>query len=381
LKSIAIIYRYIPRYRQEFYNLLRNRLSQDHIELLLIHGQPGPFDSQKRDAINLDWSIEEPSKIFEFAKHEIYWQPVFRHLKNVDLVIVEQASKLLVNYLLLIKNALGMTKLAFWGHGKNFQATSQNKLGEWIKRQVSTHVHWWFAYNQLSAHIVREMGFPDERITVVQNAIDTRSLIHALKHLPEKHIQRVKKELNISSENIAIYIGGMYPEKRLPFLLAALKEVKKEIPDFSMIFIGGGVCADQVEKVSEQHVWIHFLGSKFSEEIVPYFSLSKLLLIPGSVGLAVLDSFALETPLVTTKDPNHGPEISYLENGYNGLIIPETEDPKDYAMGVIELLKESEKLNKLVEGCRASRDMYTIEAMVENFANGIVGALNTPLKE
>jgi exopolysaccharide biosynthesis WecB/TagA/CpsF family protein len=37
-----------------------------------------------------------------------------------------------------------------------------------------TKVDWWFAYNDLSAGIVRSLGYPEERITSVQNAIDTR---------------------------------------------------------------------------------------------------------------------------------------------------------------------------------------------------------------
>ena len=45
--------------------------------------------------------------------------------------------------------------------------------------------------------------------------------------------------------------------------------------------------------------------------------------MPGAVGLGILDSFALQTPMVTTTQNFHGPEIEYLENGKNGII---TED-------------------------------------------------------
>jgi hypothetical protein len=46
---------------------------------------------------------------------------------------------------------------------------------------------------------------------------------------------------------------------------------------------------------------------------VPYFILSKLVLMPGLVGLAVLDASALEVPLVTTAVPYHTPELTTLK--------------------------------------------------------------------
>ena len=122
-------------------------------------------------------------------------------------MIVEQARKLLVNYVILFQNWLGIRKLAFWGHGKNFQATSRNQFAEWIKRIVSTRVHWWFAYNDMSTRIVRELGFPEERITSVQNAIDTDFLSKALLDLKPADIEKIRSELNIISQNVGIYVG------------------------------------------------------------------------------------------------------------------------------------------------------------------------------
>ncbi len=76
----------------------------------------------------------------------------------------------LINYVLLTYQLLGVKKLAFWGHGKNLQARGERRISEFVKRLVSRRVHWWFAYNNLSAEIVKKTGFPEDRITVAQNA-------------------------------------------------------------------------------------------------------------------------------------------------------------------------------------------------------------------
>lgn len=378
--KIAIIYKTLPRYRRDFFNGLRKELAEKNINLLLLYGQPSRRDALKNDTIDLDWAVKVPSKIFELGHSEFYWQPVLRYLKDVDLVIVEQASKLLVNYILLIQNWLGIRKLAFWGHGKNFQETSANLLGEWIKRQVSTRVHWWFAYNEMSARVVREIGFPSERITLVQNAVDTCFLTRALQELTQVQIEKVHQELNLHSHNVGIYAGGLYLEKRIPFLLESLQIIRRQVPDFEMIFIGGGVDAHLVEEAAAQYPWIHFVGPKFDSNKIPYYAVSKIFLMPGLIGLGILDTFALETPLVTTDVPIHSPEIEYLQNGVNGIMVADSTNSLVYANAVVHLLKNEEVRQKLVSGCKSARSIYTVENMVERFAHGVLKALEKNAK-
>jgi glycosyltransferase involved in cell wall biosynthesis len=316
-----------------------------------------------------------PSIIWRLGKHELYWQPVLSILKGTDLVIVEQASKLLVNYVLLIQNATGIRKLALWGHGKNFQESSASPFGEWIKRQVSTHVHWWFAYNDLSVRIVQSLGYPLERITPVYNAVDTRTIARDLQNISNEDRIATRRELGISSEQVAIYAGGLYPEKRLRFLLPALQMIRSDIPDFEMIFIGGGVDAGLIQDAARQFPWIHYLGPKFDREKVSYYAISKLFLMPGLVGLGILDAFALETPLVTTQVPLHSPEIDYLKHGVNGFMVDQSDNLQAYADAVVYLLRNETERQRLIQGCQISREIYTLENMVNRFAQGVELAL------
>jgi len=190
-------------------------------------------------------------------------------------------------------------------------------------------------------------------------------------------LQNVKADLGIEGDNICIYTGGMYAEKRLHFLLEACVEIKKDVPDFEMIFIGAGPEDKWVKEAAEKREWIHYVGPKFDEEKVPYFMMSKLFLMPGLVGLSILDAFALETPLVTTNVPFHSPEVDYLIDGVNGVMVWELDDPAVYAAQVANLLKDNKARERLVSGCKVARGKYTIEEMVERFAGGIVKALES----
>lgn len=42
----------------------------------------------------------------------------YKLLEGSDLAIVEQASKLLLNHILVMQNVISIRKVASWGHGK-----------------------------------------------------------------------------------------------------------------------------------------------------------------------------------------------------------------------------------------------------------------------
>lgn len=366
------------QYRVAFFERLRERLLDGGIDLLVIYGVPNAIDAAKRDAADLAWGTKIRNRTIRVGERSVTWQPCLRTIRGADLIIVEQASRLLLNYVLLGQQVARRRKVAFWGHGKNLRGHDSSALGEWLKRIMSRRVHWWFAYNDMSARIVASLGFPKDRITSVQNAIDTTLLAVARQRLTEDDSRAVREELGLVGDNVCIFVGGLYPEKRLDFLVAACDRIRAVVRDFEMIILGGGPDLGRLLRAAASRPWLHVVGPKFDSEKVRYFAVSKLFLLPGLVGLAVLDAFALGVPLLTTDVPFHSPEIDYLESGSNGLIVPDAEEPAAYAAAVVRLLRDGRLRGQLVEGCLQSARTYTIENMVDRFAAGIEAALSYP---
>jgi glycosyltransferase involved in cell wall biosynthesis len=90
---------------------------------------------------------------------------------------------------------------------------------------------------------------------------------------------------------------------------------------------------------------------------------------PGAVGLHVLDSFCAGVPMVTTGEARHGPEIAYLKHDVNGLIV--AGDASRYADAVIGLLQDPAMMARLRSAALADAQRYTLDNMVERFADGI----------
>jgi UDP-N-acetylglucosamine:LPS N-acetylglucosamine transferase len=98
------------------------------------------------------------------------------------------------------------------------------------------------------------------------------------------------------------------------------------------------------------------------------------MLLPGLVGLAVIESFAARTPVITVDWPHHSPEFSYLTHQENAVVVRRDATPNDYASAVADVLT-SDRLDKLREGCAQSSATYSLDAMVTRFAEGIQHAL------
>jgi glycosyltransferase involved in cell wall biosynthesis len=244
----------------------------------------------------------------------------------------------------------------------------------------SRQADWWFAYTERCARVVERFGFPSERITVFNNAVDVNGMQAERASITAQEIAELRDRLYGRSRNVGLYVGGLYPEKRIDFLLEAAGQVRNQIPDFNLVVIGGGPNSGDVTAAAAKFRWIHYLGPKFGREKTLYAAASRVLLMPGLVGLGVLDSFAYQTPMITTDYPFHSPEVDYLIHGQNGLMTRPYMDVRAYSDAIVALLQDDSLHARLVRGAEASARDFTIEAMVTRFAVGVMSALHAPPK-
>ena len=365
--NVHIVYRHVPQYRREFYDSLRVELKARGIKLHLVYGQPIGIDAAKSDAVDVRWGERIHNRVVVVAGKPLCYQPVFRRTRGSDLVVVEQASKLLVNYLLLARSVVGGAPVALWGHGINSQPDGSflGGIAERAKRLYSKAPLWWFAYTNSTADIVSALGFPRRKITVVQNALDTQQLSAWLDDFPEL----------AGDKQTCLYIGALYADKRIDFLLDAANKIAELRPDFELVVAGDGPLRHVVEGAAARHPYIRYMGPVFGPDKARLLRQARLLLIPGAVGLVVLDGFASGTPLVTTAVRNHGPEAEYIEDGVNGIVVEEHDSSSAYAKAVIELLDDEVMMAALVSTCELAASRYSLPQMVSRFAEGIEAAL------
>jgi len=372
--KIAIIQSRLHNYRIPFYEKLRTTLAEENIHLTLIHGNASRHEQGRSDNGYLDWAIQIKNSSVYIGANELLWQPCLKYIKDHDLVIVQQENRMLVNYWLLFKKVFSKHKVAFWGHGINCQSPKPNGLKEKWKKFFLRFPDWWFAYTDFTKNILLANAVPEQRITVVNNAIDTSLLSNDISTIHQEEINFLRKHTGLCGTNIGIYCGAIYEHKKIEFLLEAAKQIKAVIPDFELVILGAGPNAYKAKIAIQENKWIHYVGPQTGRKKALFLKLGCVFLMPGAVGLAILDSFAAGLPLITTDCKLHGPEIAYLRHGINGFISKN--DIHDYVTFVVYALKNKDLLVNLSKYCQIDAKNYTVEDMACRFTDGVIKALN-----
>lgn len=337
----------------------------------LVYGEPTVAEKKKNDSGFLDWANQIPTRYLLDGR--LCWLQLPSAMRRADLLVLTAENKLLSN--LPIQYFSRHQKVVLWGHGANLQG-DPNSIRERFKKLVARRADWWFAYTGLSLPLISRTGFPADRVSVLQNSIDTAELADLHAAVTPRTQDCIRTKYGLHTGPIGAFIGSLYADKRIDFLLEASLRVRARIPDFQLLIVGDGPLRPQVDQFCERHPWAHALGPQLGADKVGALSLARVILNPGLVGLGILDSFVTGTPMVTTDCGLHSPEIAYLESGINGLMSSNSID--DYVAHISRLLRDDNEWDRLREGCKASSRLYTLENMVKNFSDGIESCLAAP---
>ena len=233
-----------------------------------MHGRATRREAPKKDEGALPWARKVENRVWEMGERDIIWQPFPAALRDAELVIVMQENRILSNYPLLLGRTMGGPKVAFWGHGANFQSNAPTGLREQWKRVMLRHVDWWFAYTEMTVEIIQRGGYPKKRITCLNNAIDNEGFRRDLAAVTDGHIEQLRS--NIGGSRIGLFCGSLYPEKRLDFMIEAADRIHAELPDFRLVVIGDGPSAGDILAAVKSRPWMKYVGIRKGLEKAVY---------------------------------------------------------------------------------------------------------------
>jgi L-malate glycosyltransferase len=372
MPTVSIIQPYLARYRVPLFEIMHARLREYNITLKVFCGQPLSSDLKKgmveENVESLEWAETIPTTFFFNGR--LCHQPVRHFARDSDLLIVTQENRFVANHALLAWRLPG--KIAFWGHGANFQGNSWS-LSEMYKRWTAPKVDWWFAYTDLSVELIKATGFSPKQITCLNNAVDVTALQGDYQSIDMQDTEDLRTRLGLTDGFTCIFLGSLYPAKRLGFLVEAFECAKIVLKDLNLVIIGAGAYQEELEHLIRGKKGVHLVGPKFGEEKALFLTLGDAIVNPGLTGLNILDAFACGLPFLTTDCGIHSPEISYLDET-NGLITDN--DVGSFSGAIVTLANKHEMHGQLREGCLGTASRFTLEAMAENFVAGIMAALD-----
>ena len=359
---MVFVQKFVPHYRLPFLEGVREELARRGIEFVLVYGPPDPYEGSKVRTVSPDWGVAVDTRHLRVAGRWLYRQGAARHVRAGNLVVVEHAAKLLDNYGLWARHLAGRIRMGYFGHGENFQTAHELGGSRFLKRAM-LRVTRWFAYTEVSRRSLLSQGVADERITVVDNTL-------APPELPSPMPERVPGR--------CLYIGGLYGDKRLEFLVEAAALAARARPDFELHVVGAGPLEPLMREAAGHHPWLRFHGALYGADRARLLASSQAILMPGLVGLVAIDSFHFGAPLITSHAGQHSPEVAYLEDGVNALFDAADGTPATYAALVERFLADGALARRLRGACATSAATYTIERMVARFCDGAERCFERP---
>ncbi len=374
MRQVLFLEPEVKHYRVPFLLELEKKLRGENIQFKVAYGQAVSHERAKQDQALVAPPLGVQIRNVWLLGGRALWQRAWREVMQSDLVIVDQGNKNLINYPLLLLSQLGLKKVAFFGHGWNRRKTS-SRASEWVKRLTLNWVNGWFAYTEGTRDYLIRHGVPGANIFVVNNSIDTAAIRRELDSISAEEVRSVRASLGISdADPVALYCGGLFPEKRIDVLLEVARVARGLIPGFHLIIVGTGQDLDQMKELARDNHAVKFVGPKFGREKSVFFKASDVFVHPGSIGLAVLDAFAAGLPVLTSDFNVHSPEIEYLVAGKNGMQVPC--DAEAFANELVRWYSNPALLEQLRAGARASAEQYGVEAMADRFRRGILQLLD-----
>lgn len=172
----------------------------------------------------------------------------------------------------------------------------------------------------------------------------------------EKHNENVLFFLSVLDES--------HQYKGLNYLLRALRIVKKDVKDVTLIIGGGGKLQKYYKEMADSlgiKNSVKFVGVIPDDEIVEYYNKCDVFVLPSSekqegFGIVLLEALACKKPIVSTEIVGIAKDVK--ERNVGRIVAPK--DVTGLARGIVEILSDKENAKRMgKEGRELIEEKYS----------------------
>ena len=254
----------------------------------------------------------------------------------------------------------------FWGMGlaRRYSGGSpadRRPAGEAVRYLMLSVCDHYLSYTGLSTQNLVVSGFDGSRITTLNNAVEPLAS-------PEEATAAQRVPLQ------ALFVASLVEDKEPLAAVEIVNKLRYLAPSATLHIVGDGPLRLQCERAANRYDWIHYHGLQRGPSLRELALASDIAIIPGRVGLAVLEMATAGLPMVTFSGSPHGAEIVYLEDGINGLLL--NGDVETSAKEIWALLTDREALERMRNKALSITRTYTVQNMAAKFAEGVMASLS-----
>jgi len=333
----------ISHYRVPIYNYLLSRFRDTGIDF-----------SIAGSAIQSDSPSPVDFPFYKIHMSLVAWLQVVRAVRPDAVILFSGLRHLFLLPFVWILRTMNI-RVIYWGHGIDL---SNKQAHRSLYSFLHSSCHAIILYSEhLRQYIDKKNWY---KVFIANNTLCLCNLPFSLS---QSERLSILASHNISTAKNVIFTGRIQKRKRILDLLEAAKTIRKE--DVGVILVGPNTDNVLPEQLPPEVTYIRAL---YGEELLKLMMACDVYCCPGAVGLNLVDAMACGLPFVTEDVEYHGPEIMYLKNGENGIVVPKGRS--DLLAGALMMLLNDDELRHKMAEC--AKDTYNREASIEQMYQGFI---------
>jgi len=199
----------------------------------------------------------------------------------------------------------------------------------------------------MQGEVERTLDSPGDKINVIYNGIRPEKK----RPIPPSEVWEFRRNFARDEEKIVYYLGRMSYEKGVEVLLRAAPKVLREKGGNVKFLIIGGGNTDHLQGLAwDLGIWHQccFTGFMAEADLDKFQTIADCAVFPSlyePFGIVALESFAARVPVVVS---NAGGLPEVVRDRHTG-IVTWTNNPDSLASGILEILQNPDRAQKLVE--------------------------------
>ncbi len=318
--------------------------------------------TQKMDNIKLKITRLSATKSTFQSSPAVYaslWRTIRKDMPDVVLMPCEKKHLFVILYLSVIRRIYPFMLVTYTHPLMRSRGLKYKYINRLLTKALFGLYDRIIFYTQQAMQRAVECGLlPKRKAAYANNTLDTDAINEVYEYSLPPDEPRI------------LFIGRLIPSKRVDLLMRYYGEIKKQIPLLKLVIIGDGPESEQIIKEQEKDGDIIYKGAVVEEAIISdEMRAAQIVFLPGLSGLSIVHAFSYGRPFVTIDNENHGPELAYLQDGYNGLILEG--NMKNDVSRLAHLLQSKELL--VTYSCNAY--LTSKKLSIEHWCNQVNAAL------
>lgn len=214
----------------------------------------------------------------------------------------------------------------------------------------------------VKAHLVNDFRLPEGKIALIYNGIDTDVCLNDSQQGKES----LKKSLGLGDGPVIGAVGRLSPVKGYKYLLLAMKDIKKDLPQANLLIVGEGPSENKLKDLSRNlnlGESVKFIKSTL--EVKKFLDVMDIFVSPSlqeGLGLSLIEAMACGKACIAT---SIGGISEIIEDAYNGLLVPPS-DSHALKDAIKKLISDKGLFSKLKNNARDSvKDKFSLERMAD----------------